>query len=56
MLQKLPSADIERRKNLFKFDEELIQDYEENTEKGCILEVDVKYSRKRQELPSDMQF
>ena len=36
------------------FDEEFMQDYDENNDKGYILEVDVKYVKNLRELHSDL--
>ena len=35
--------------------EEFIKNYDENSDKGCILDVDVKYPRKLHELPERMK-
>ena len=54
MSQKLPV-------NGFKWvnkeiNEEFLKDYDENSYKGYILEVDIKYPRKVQDLHSDLPF
>lgn len=38
------------------FDEEFTQDYEEDNDKGYILEADVNYRKELQELYSDLLF
>ena len=40
--QKLPAYGFKWRKDLFRFDKEFIQSYDEDSDKGYILEVDVK--------------
>ena len=39
-----------------KFTEEFIKNYDEGSDKGCILEVDVKYPKKLHDLHSDLPF
>ena len=56
MSQKLPVNGFKWAKNTPKIDEEFIKNYDENNDKGYILEVDVKYSRKLHDLHSDLQF
>ena len=34
------------RKNVSKFDKDVMKNYDEGSNKGCILEVDVKYPEK----------
>ena len=41
MSEKLPVNGFKWIKNIFKFDEEFIQNYDEDSNKGYILEVDV---------------
>ena len=41
-------------KNMSKFTEEFIKNYDEDSHKGYILEVDVKYPKKLQDLHSDL--
>ena len=45
MSQKLPVNGFESVKKLSKFDEFLIKNYDENSDKGYFLEVDVEYPR-----------
>ena len=52
MQQKLPVDGFKWRKDLFKFDEEQIQEYDEDSHKGYILEVDVKYPKGLHKLHS----
>ena len=46
MSQKLPINSFKWVKKLFRFDEEFIKNYDENNNKGYILEVDVQYPKK----------
>ena len=43
MSQKLPVSGFKWKKNISKFTEEFIKNYDEDSDKGYILEVDVKY-------------
>ena len=43
-------------KNTSKIDEKIIKNYNEDSDKGYILEVDVKYHRKLHDLRSDLPF
>ena len=46
MSQKLPVKCFKRIKKLSKFDERLIKDYDENSNRGYFLEVDVENIQK----------
>ena len=41
-------------KNMFKFNEEFIKKYDEDSDKGYILEVDVKYPKSLHALHRDL--
>ena len=56
MSQKLPVNGFRRVKNTSKIDEEFIKNYDEDSDKGYILQVDVKYPRKLHDLHSDLPF
>ena len=56
MSQKLPVNGFKRVKNTSKIDEEFIKNYDEDSDKGYILEVDVKYPRKLHDLHSNLPF
>ena len=56
MSQKLPVNGFKWVKNTSKRDEEFIKNYDEDSDKGYILEVDVKYPRKLHDLLSDLPF
>lgn len=54
--QKLPVDGSEWRKDLFRFDEELLQNYDEDSDKGYILEIDVKYPKGLEKVRSNLSF
>ena len=56
MSHKLPVHSFKWVKNTSKIDEEFIKKYDEDNDKGYILEVDVKYSRRLHDLHSDLPF
>ena len=57
MCQKLPNKDFEYCKDLRYISQKLIKNYDEDSsEKGCILEVDIKYPKKLQDEPKDLPF
>ena len=45
MSQKLPVINFKWKKNMSKFTKEFIKNYDEDSDKGYILEVDVGYSK-----------
>ena len=45
MSQKLPVDGFEWKKYGFRFDEEFIENCDEGSDKGCIIEVDDKYPK-----------
>ena len=56
MSQKLPVNDFELEENIHKFNKYFIKSYDENSNKGYILEVDVQCSIKLFNLHSDLPF
>ena len=56
MSQKLPVNNFKWVEDTSKIDEEFIKYYNENSYKGYILEVEVKYPRKLHDLHSDLPF
>ena len=58
MSWKLPVSDFEwiEKNDLLKFDEKFIKNYDENSDKGQILEVDVEYQKNLHKLHSDLPF
>ena len=56
MSQKLPANGFKWVRNLFKFNENFIQNYDENDNKGYFLEVDVDYLKKLHDLHKDLRF
>ena len=56
MFQKLPVNGFKWINDVTEIDEKLVKDYDEDSDKGYILEVDVKYPRKVHDLHSDLPF
>ena len=56
MPQKLPVNGFKWGKNLSKFNEIFIRNYDENSDKGYFLEVDVDYPKKLFDLHKDLPF
>ena len=56
MSQKLPVNGFKWVKNLSKFNEIFIRNYDENSDKGYFLEVDVDYPKKLFDLHKDLPF
>ena len=56
MSQKLPVNDFKWIKDTSKINEEFIKNYDENNDKGYILEVDFKYPKKLHDIHSDLPF
>ena len=54
MSQKLPVSGFKWVNN--EINEEFIKNYDENSDKGYILEVDIKHPRKLHDLYSDLPF
>ena len=56
MAQRLPVNGFGWKKNTSKFNEKLIKNYGENSNKGYIPEVNVEYSKRFQNLHNDLPF
>ena len=56
MSQKLPVNNFKWVEDMSRTNEEFIKNYNENSSKGYILEVDVKYPKKVHDLHSDLPF
>ena len=56
MSQKLPEDGFKWIKKLSEFNEDFIKNYDENNDKGYILEVDVEYPKSLFNLHSDLPF
>ena len=56
MSQKLPVNNFKWIEDTSNINEDFIKDYYENSKKGYILEVDVKYPKKLHDLHSDLPF
>ena len=56
MSQKLPVNGVKWVKKLSKINEDFIKDYDENSNKGYFLEVDVGYPKKSFDLHKNLPF
>ena len=56
MSQKLPINGFKWIKNVTEIDEKFINNYDEDSDKGYIFEVDVKYPKRLHDLHSDLPF
>ena len=56
MSQKLPANNFELIKDTSRFNEDFIKNYNEESDKGYFLEVDVQYLEKLHELNNDLPF
>ena len=56
MSQRLPVNGFEWMEQLSEFDVRFIKNYDENNDKGYILEVDVEYSKNLFNLHCDLPF
>ena len=56
MSQKLPINGFKRIKKFSKFSKNFIKNYDENSNKGYFLEVDVEYPKHLFNLHKDLQF
>ena len=53
---KIPVNSFEREENNHKFNEDFIKNYDEDSNKGYFLEVDIEYSKNLFNLHSDFLF
>ena len=56
MSQKLPVRDFKWIEDVSKIGEDFIKNYDENSDKGYIIEVDVEYPKNLHDLHSDLPF
>ena len=56
MSQKLPVNNFEQIEYTPQFDEDFTKNYNEESDEGFFLEVDVQYNEKVHELHNDLQF
>ena len=56
MSQKMAVDGFKWKKNMLTFNEEFIKNYDDDSDKGYILEVDVEYPKDLQDLHSDLPF
>ena len=54
MTQKLPVDGFKWKKNMLKFDEEFIKNYDKDSDKGYIFKVDIEYLKTLQKSHSDL--
>ena len=53
MSQKFPLNGFKWKKNIHRFNNEIIKNYDEDSDKGYILEVDVEYPKNLYNLHND---
>ena len=53
---KIPVNSFEREENNHKFNEDFIKNYDEDSNKGYFLEVDVEYPKRLLNLHGDLPF
>ena len=56
MSEPLPVDRFDRIKDLSKIDEDFTKSYNKDSDKGCILEVDVKYPKNLHDFQNDLSF
>ena len=56
MSQKLPLINFKWIKDTSQFNEDFIKNYNEESDEGCFLKVDVRYLEKLYELHNDLPF
>ena len=56
MLQKFLVNNFEQIKNTSQFNEDFMKNYNEESDKGCFLEVDVQYLQKLNNRHNDLTF
>ena len=56
MSQKLPVNGFKWKKNTSEFNENFIKNYDEDSDKGHILEVDIEYPKDLHDLHTDSPF
>ena len=56
MSQKLHVDGFKWKKYILKFNEDFLKNYDEDSEKGYVLEVDVYYPKNLHDLHSDLTF
>ena len=56
MSKKLPMKGFKWMDDISRIDEEFIKGYDENSNKGYVLEVDVNYPQELYDIHSDMPF
>ena len=56
MCLKLSVGSFKWKKNISKFNEDFLKIYDEDCDKGCILEVNVEYPKNLHDLHSDLPF
>ena len=56
MSQKLPVNNFEQIRDTYQFNEDFIKNYNEESDEGYLVEVDIQYPEKLLELHNDLPF
>ena len=56
MSKKLPVDGFEWKNDLSRFNDNFIKNYNENSDMGCFLEVDIEYPKQLWSSPKDLPF
>ena len=56
MSQKLLAGGFKWKKSIHNFDKDFMENYDEDSDKGCILQVDVEYPKTLLNLHGDLLF
>ena len=56
MSQKLPAIDFKWVEDIYEFDESFIKCYNEESDEGCFIEVDVQYLENLHKVYNDLPF
>ena len=56
MSEKLPVDSFKWVENASQFNKDFIENYNEDSDEGCILEIDIQYSKELHDLHNDLDF